>query len=418
MVMVRPFRGLRPRPDLSAKIPSPPYDVLDSEEARALAGGDPHSFLHVVKPEIDLDPAISLYDDRVYAKARENLNAMIERGWLVRDAEPAYYLYRQVMGEHVQTGIVGAAAVDDYLEDRIKKHEHTRRAKEDDRTRHTETLSANAGPVFLTYRATAEIDALVEEATAPPAEVDFTAPDGVRHLLWVLDDPARRARLEELFDAVPCTYVADGHHRSASAARVGRERRERDRSPSGREAYNYFLAVHFPSDQLRILDYNRVVQDLAGRDGAGFLSAVEEAGFEVQEGFTARRPSRPGEFGLYLGGGRWYRLRARPEIVPQDDPVRRLDVAVLAEALLGPVLEIGDPRTDERIDFVGGIRGMDELERRVDERGWAAAFSLYPTSLDDLMAVADSGQVMPPKSTWFEPKLRSGLVVHLLDGEE
>ena len=311
MVMVKAFRGLRPRADLAAKVASPPYDVLDSEEARRLAAGDPHTFLHVVKPEIDLDPSVPLHDDRVYARARENLEAMIEKGWMVRDERPAYYLYRQVMGEHVQTGIVGVAAVDDYLSDRIRKHEHTRKAKEDDRTRHTATLSANAGPVFLAYPGTAAIDALVAAATAGPASVDFTAPDGVRHVLWVLDEPEACARLEALLGEVPRTYVADGHHRSASAARVGQERREAATAPTGREAYNFFLAVHFPADQLRILDYNRVVRDLAGLSTDDFLAAVDRAGFAVAPAGAQRRPARRGQFGLYLGGGDWRRLEAR-----------------------------------------------------------------------------------------------------------
>jgi uncharacterized protein (DUF1015 family) len=416
-VIVKPFRGLRPRPDLAARIASPPYDVLDSDEARRLADGDAHTFLHVVKPEIDLDPATEPHAGAVYDRARENFRRMIEEGWMVRDERPAFYLYRQVMGDHTQTGVVGVAAVDDYVAGRIKKHEHTRRVKEDDRTRHTDAISANAGPVFLAHPPVAAIDALVAEATASPPTVDFVAPDGVRHVLWMMDDPADCERLESLFAELPATYVADGHHRSASAARVGAERRAAGREPTGREAYNYFLAVHFPADQLRILDYNRVVRDLNGLSPAAFLDRVRERGFEVRSDHADRRPDRPRRFGLYLGGGDWRLLEARPEIVPEDDPVRRLDVALLADRLLGPVLGITDPRTDERIDFVGGIRGMEELQRRVDDRGWAAAFAMYPTSLADLMSVADAGKVMPPKSTWFEPKLRSGLVVHLLDGD-
>ena len=390
---VRPFRGLRPRPDLVSRIPSLPYDVLDSDEARKLAAGDPHTFLHVVKPEIDLDPAIDPHDDRVYAKGRANLDAMREAGWLVRDPRPSFYLYRLTMGSHRQTGIVGAASVADYLEGRIKKHEHTRPDKEDDRTHHTQALAAQPGPVFLAYRDREELDEIVGTLTSRAPDVEFTAVDGVGHALWVVDDPKDVAGIGDALARVPASYVADGHHRAAAYARsAGR---------GGR-----FLAVHFPASQLRILDYNRVVEDLRGLGIAQFLLEAQSAGFDLVNPWEAKRPPRKGTFGLYLGG-EWRLLEA-------VDP-SGLDVAILQDRLLGPVLGIGDPRTDPRISFVGGGRGVEEIERRVDGHDAAAGFALYPTSLEEVMAVADAGEVMPPKSTWFEPKLRSGLVVRLLD---
>ena len=390
---VRPFRGLRPRPDLAPRIPSLPYDVLDSEEARKLAAGDPYTFLHVVKPEIDLDPAIDPHDARVYAKGRANLDAMRASGWLVQDPRPAFYLYRLTRGGHRQTGIVGAAAVADYVAGRIKRHEHTRPDKEDDRTHHTQALAAQPGPVFLAYRDRDELDRLVDALIARPPVVEFTAVDGVGHELWLVDEPKDVAALERALTAIPASYIADGHHRAAAYARAAGE--------GGR-----FLAVHFPASQLRILDYNRVVEDLNGLDPARFLLETQSAGFDVVNPWAAKRPSRKGTFGLYLGG-EWRLLEAL-------DPTG-LDVAILQDRLLGPVLRIGDPRTDPRVSFVGGGRGIEEIERRVDSKNLAAGFALFPTSLEEVMAVADAGAVMPPKSTWFEPKLRSGLVVRLLD---
>jgi len=405
-VIIKPFRGLRPEADLAARIPSAPYDVLNSDEARALADGDPYTFLHVIKAEIDLEPGTAASDERTYAKARENLQAMIERGWLVQDESPAYYVYRLVMDGRAQTGILGAAAVDDYLQDRIKKHEFTRPDKEKDRIKLNQALNANPGPVFLTYRPLPELNALVSGITTREADVAFTAPDAVEHSLWVVGDTAQRDKIEELFGKLRCSYVADGHHRAAAAAKVA--------ASSSSEAARYFLAAHFPSDQLHILDYNRVVQDLNGLDESSLLARIESAGFHVKSGHRARRPPHRETFGMYVAGS-WYLLTAGAEIIPGDDVVRRLDVAVLTERILQPVLGIGDPRTDRRIDFVGGIRGMDELERRVDSGRDAVAFALYPTALEEVMAVADAGKVMPPKSTWFEPKLRSGMVVQLLD---
>jgi uncharacterized protein (DUF1015 family) len=402
---VKAFRGLRPRPELAAKIPSLPYDVLDSGEARVLAEGDPYTFLHVVKAEIDLDPGLDPHDDRVYAKARENFLAMRENGWLVRDPRAAVYLYRLWMGDHVQTGIVGAASVDDYVDGRIKKHEHTRPDKEDDRTRHTDAIAAHAGPVFLAYRNRPTLDALVSEQTRRSPDVEFVAADGVGHALWVVDDPTDVERFESGLTEVPASYIADGHHRAAAYARVARLRRPRaDR----------FLAVHFPAGELRILAYNRLVRDLGGLEAGDFLRRIEEAGFERTAPWAGMTPPRAATFGMYLAG-EWHLLEARRQPATTDDPVERLDVARLQDTILSPILGVGDPRTDPRISFVGGIRGVAELMRRVDSGQAAVAFSMFPTSLDDVMRVADAGRVMPPKSTWFEPKLRSGMVVHLLD---
>ncbi len=413
-MIVKPFRGLRPRAGLASKIASLPYDVVSSEEARALARNDPHTFLHVVKAEIDLDPAIDAHDDRVYAKARENLRTMRSNGWLVRDERPAFYLYRQRMDDHVQTGVVGAASVDDYLEGRVKRHEDTRPDKEDDRTRHADALSAHAGPVFLAYGGRPTIDALVAEGTGRSPAADFVAIDGVGHTLWVVDDPADVARFEAAFREVPASYIADGHHRAASYARVARMRRERAGRATGDEPSDRFLAAHFPAARLRILGYHRLVRDLHGLDPSRLLARLDAAGFELVEPWTGTGPGKAATFGMYVDGA-WRLLVARPGLVRQDDPVKRLDVAVLQDLVLGPILGVGDPRTDARISFCGGIRGVAELGARVDSGEHAVAFALFPTALTDVMSVADAGKVMPPKSTWFEPKLRSGMVVHLLD---
>jgi len=414
-MIVKPFRGLRPRADLSAKIPSYPYDVVNREEAKRLAHDDPHSFLHVVRAEVDLDDAIDSYDDRVYARSRENFLRMIADGWLVRDQQPSFYVYRQRMGEHVQTGIVGAAAVVDYLEGRIKKHEFTRPAKEADRVRVVKTLGAVPGPVFLTHPPDARLQATVAAVVKRTPDVDFVAPDEIAHTLWCVDDETQTAEIESAFAAMPATYVADGHHRTAAAAIACSEMLEQlDDAPADLSC-RHFLAVHFPSDQMYVMDYNRVVKDLRGMDTDAFLDRVRAAGFDVTAKHVARKPPARANFGMYLGQS-WYLLTAREEILPEA-ALERLDVSILADRLLGPILGIEDPRTDGRIDFVGGVRGMDGLEARVNSGECAVAFSLYPTSLDDLMQVADAGQVMPPKSTWFEPKLRSGMVVQLLDGE-
>ena len=412
MARIEPFRALRPRPEIAAEVASPPYDVLSSDEARLMAEGNPISFLHVNKPEIDLPRDMDLYAPEVYSKGAANFKRYIRDGVFQRDPTPSLYLYRQVMGDHVQTGLVAGASIDEYEADTIKKHEHTRRKKEDDRTRHTDALDANAGPVFLTYKAVPEIDALVERLTSGEPQHDFVAPDGIRHVAWVVNRAADRDNLVEAFASrVPVMYVADGHHRSAAAVRLRAMRRDANPDHTGKEPYNFFLSVIFPDNQMRIMDYNRVIRDLHGLDEAGFLAAVD-ARFTVTP-IAEGRPTSSRQYGMYLGG-RWYRLEPRPGTWPADDPVRRLDVAILQENLLAPVLGIGDPRSDERIDFVGGIRGLGELVKLVDSGAWAVAFALFPTSIHDLFAVADAGQVMPPKSTWFEPKLRSGLIVRPL----
>jgi uncharacterized protein (DUF1015 family) len=376
-----------------------------------MAAENPLSFLHVVKPEIDLDPGTDVYSPAVYAKGAANLRRLIDDGTLIREETPALYLYRQRMGDHVQTGLVAGASVDEYEADLIKKHEHTRPVKEDDRTRHIDALDANTGPVFLTYKARPEINSLVDRLTTADPTYDFVASDGIQHVLWVIDDEDDRDALVDAFAKVPVLYVADGHHRSAAGTRIRALRRDANPNHTGEESYNYFLSVIFPDDQMKILDYNRVVRDLNGREPEAFLAALGER-FETVP-TEGGRPARRRCFGMYLGG-LWYRLTAKEGTFPADDPVRSLDVAILQDNVLAPVLGIGDPRSDERIDFVGGIRGLAELERKVDSGDWAVAFALHPTSIDQLFAVADAGLVMPPKSTWFEPKLRSGLIVRPL----
>ena len=411
--LVRPFRALRPAPGRAPEVIAPPYDVLNTEEARVLAEGRPWSFLHISKPEIDLPPGTDPYAPEVYAKAAENLKKMREAGVLRQDEQACYYAYRLIMGEHVQVGLVAAASVADYDSNRIRKHEFTRPDKEDDRVRQVDALNAQTGPVFLTYRRSATIDALAEKVLATAPDVDVTADDGVRHTLWPVRDAAAIGTITRTFDAMDCLYIADGHHRSAAASRVAAARRASNPKHSGDESYNYFLSVIFPDNQMQILDYNRVVKDLNGLTREQFLAQVEET-FSVVDEPAAVKPAAPCEFGMYLKG-HWYRLRIGSEFVPADDPVARLDVSLLQDNLLGPILGIGDPRRDKRIDFVGGIRGLTELERRVDSGEMAVAFALHPTSIHDMMAVADANQVMPPKSTWFEPKLADGLVSHVLD---
>ncbi|RMF98582.1 MAG: DUF1015 domain-containing protein [Gammaproteobacteria bacterium] len=411
--LVRPFRGLRPAPEYAAEVAAPPYDVLSSAEARQRAAGKPWSFLHISKPEIDLPEDTDPYADAVYAKGAENLERMIREGILVRDLEPHYYVYRLRMGEHEQTGVVLTGSLAAYEANRIRKHEFTRPQKEDDRVRQITALGAQTGPVLLAYRAEPRLRELLAAETAREPLYDIVADDGIGHQLWRIDRHDVIARLTALFDAMDALYIADGHHRSAAAARVAAERRARAGHASGDASWEYFLCVAFPHDEMQILDYNRVVRDLNGLDERALLAAIGER-FSVQRATAAVHPARPGEFGMYLAG-HWYRLAIDPRRVPRDDPVASLDVSLLQDQLLGPILGIGDPRQDQRIDFVGGIRGLDELERRVDRGDMAVAFSLYPTSMEALMAVADANEVMPPKSTWFEPKLADGLVSHLLD---
>ncbi len=412
MPLIRPFAALRPAPGRAQEVIAPPYDVLDTTEARALAAGRPWSFLHISKPEIDLPPGTDPFAPEVYAKAAENLARMLEAGVLEQDEAPYYYAYRLFMGEHVQTGIVAAASVADYDVNRIRKHEYTRPDKEDDRVRQITALNAQTGPVLLAYPHAPEVDALLAAATQGEPDADAISEANVRHTLWVIRDADRIARLTALFDAMPALYIADGHHRSAAASRVCAARRAANPQHTGEEAYNYFLAVIFPDHQMRILDYNRVIRDLNGLSETEFIARVAER-FIVEDAGAPVRPAQPGQFGLYLGG-RWRRLTIHPDLVP-DDPVDRLDVSLLQNHLIAPILGITDPRRDKRIDFVGGIRGLGELERRVDSGEMALAFSLHPTRMEHLMAVADAGQVMPPKSTWFEPKLADGMASHLLD---
>ncbi len=412
MPLIRPFPGLRPLPDNAAEVAAPPYDVLDSNEARERAAGKPWSFLHISKPEIDLPPGADAYDAAVYAKGKENFDRMLKEGVLRKDNAPSYYLYRLIMGAHQQTGLVAAARVADYDSGRIRKHEFTRPEKEDDRVRQVDALSAHTGPVFLTYKHNAAIDELVAKVTTAAPEIDLVADTGVRHSLWVLRDAAQLDLITGAFDAMDCLYIADGHHRSAAASRVAAARKASNPRHTGEEAYNYFLSVIFPDNQMQILDYNRLLKDLHGNSPEQFLDKLHNA-FTVEKVAGQVKPGRAGEFGMYLGG-QWRRLTIKPELIPHQDPVKRLDVSLLQDNLIGPILGIDDPRRSKRIDFVGGIRGLSELERRVDSGEMAVAFAFHPTSMADLMAVADAGEVMPPKSTWFEPKLADGLVSHMI----
>jgi len=414
MAQIRPFAALRPQPELVEQIAAPPYDVVDTEQARALAQGNPLSFLHISRSEIDFPVGADPYAAPVYQKAAENLRRLVREGALVREERPALYLYAQQLGEHRQQGIVACFAVDDYDSNLIRKHEHTRADKELDRTRHTDVTSVNSGPVFLTYRADPALDALVEQARQG-AELlyDFVAPDGVGHTVHRIVDEALAARLQERFAAIAPLYVADGHHRSASAARVGRERRAREGNLPGTREHDWFMAVVFPHDQLRIMPYNRVVQDLDGRTPGELLARIGERFLVEQLTVRAYTPPARHTIGMYLAG-RWYGLTPRQGTFPEGHPIEGLDVAILQKNLLAPLLGIQDPRTDRRISFVGGIHGPGKLEELVDGGKGAVAFSLFPVSLDELMAIADAGEVMPPKSTWFEPKLRSGLLVHEL----
>ncbi len=412
MATIRPFKGFRPKPEYAARVAAKPYDVLNSEEARAEAAGNPLSFLHVGKPEIDLPRDVPIYDERVYQKGKENLGKLIAEGILEEDPKPCLYLYSQTMGDHTQYGIMCCASVREYLNNTIKKHELTRKDKEDDRTKHVKVTNAHTGPIFLTYRARGPIDAIVEEIRRRKPGYDFVAPDGVRHRLWVIDDANTIGALVQEFARVSTLYVADGHHRSAAAARVGDERAKENPRHRGDEEYNFFLAVLFPHNQLRIMDYNRTVKDLNGLEAGEFLARIGET-FSVTEGPHPAWPSQKGEYGMFLKGT-WYTLRAPGDLLADPDPVERLDVSILQNQILGPVLGIDDPRTSKRIDFVGGIRGMQELERRVNSGEMAVAFALFPTSIEELLSIADAGKTMPPKSTWFEPKLRDGVVVHFL----
>ncbi|HEX6047328.1 MAG TPA: DUF1015 family protein [Pyrinomonadaceae bacterium] len=406
MAVIRPFRALRPPAERAQAVASVPYDVVNTEEARALAGGNPLSFLHVSRPEIDLPEGTDIYSDAVYRKAVENFEKLIAACPLEREAEPSLYLYRLIMGQHEQVGIVACCSIDEYDKDTIRKHERTRRDKEDDRTRHMLMLRAQTGPVFLTYRRRTEIDDQVAAALTAAPLYDITASDGIRHTIWRISDTEN---LVNSFTAVPLLYIADGHHRAASASRARAELRDQSFSHTGNEDYNYFLTVIFPDSQLQILAYNRVVKDLNGMSKEQFLDAIRRQ-FTIKED-ASPAPKERGNWSMYLDG-KWYGLQLSPETTLPTGTVQTLDVSVLQDRLLDPVLGIKDVRTDKRIDFVGGLRGTKELERLVDEGKAAVAFSLFPTSIAELLMVSDANEIMPPKSTWFEPKLRDGLLIH------
>lgn len=411
MAVFRGFRAYRPAEKNQALIPALPYDVMSSDEAREMVKGNPLSFLHIDKAEIDLPLGTDLYDTAVYEKAKENLIALEENGDLIQDSEPCLYIYKQVMNGRSQTGIVGCASIDDYMNNVIKKHEHTLAKKEQDRINHVNTCDANTGPIFLTYRKNDEISSTVESWMNNNQPVYDFVSDGVNQTVWAVDDAKIVNRLSALFDTVPAMYIADGHHRCASAVRVGEMRRKANPDYTGEEEFNYFLAVAFPDKELEIMDYNRVVKDLNGLDENEFITAISKS-FEVEKTEGRCKPSDKHTFGMYLNK-QWYLLKAKADIINESDPVERLDVSILQNYLLDAVLGIKNPKTDDRIDFIGGIRGLAELEKRADS-DMQLAFAMYPTTVDDLMAIADAGLIMPPKSTWFEPKLLSGLFIHHL----
>jgi len=411
MADIQPFKGLRPKPELVQKVACPPYDVLNLQEARELAKDNPLSFLHVVKAEIDFGPDIDAHSERVYKKGAENLQKFLRDGILIQDASPCFYIYQITMGNHTQLGLMLGASVDEYEKGLIKKHEFTRRDKEDDRARHVDILNANTGPVMLSYHAKGEIDKHLETICGTSKPVyGFTAEDGVRHVLWVVSEPKDIERIQKNFLNVELMYIADGHHRSAAAYRVRNIRKEQNPNHAGDEPYNYFLAVAFPDNQLQILGYHRAVKDLAGLEGEEFIDKLSEY-FDVRE-TDDPLPRKPRHFTMFLDG-KWYALIAKEDSFPADDPVLSLDVSILQKNVLESILDLYDIRTNDRIDFIGGIRGTKELEKRCSQ-DMRIAFALYPTSIGQLMSVSDSGEVMPPKSTWFEPKLRSGMVIRSL----
>ncbi len=413
MAIFKPFKALRPLPEYASKVAALPYDVMNSDEAREIAKGNPYSFLHIDKAEIDLPLGTDIYSDGVYKKAAENLKKSEDDGICKTDATPCFYIYRQIMNGREQTGLVGCAAVDDYINNRIKKHELTRADKEADRIRHVDTCDANTGPIFLCYKGSESITNIIEEYKKNEPVYDFVTDDGISNTVWVIGDGDVCTELSALLKNAGDFYIADGHHRCASAVNVAKKRREQNPNFDGTEEFNYFLAVLFPAESLEIMDYNRVVKDLNGNTEDEFIEKISNC-FTVEKSDAdgAYRPEEKHTFGMYLNKT-WYKLTAKDGTFTEDDPVDRLDVSVLQKNLLTPVLGIGDPRTDKRIDFIGGIRGLGELERLVDG-GMAVAFSMYPTTLDDLMAIADADLIMPPKSTWFEPKLLSGLFIHKL----
>ncbi|MDE6470909.1 MAG: DUF1015 family protein [Eubacterium sp.] len=411
MAVFRGFKAFRPAVDKQAQIPALPYDVMNSEEAREMVKGNPYSFLHVDKAEIDLPVGTDIYDDAVYEKAKENLLSLENSGALVQDSTPCLYIYKQVMNDRAQIGIVGCASIDDYMNNVIKKHEHTLAKKEIDRIRHVDTCDANTGPIFLTYKNNDKINDIVSGwMNDYQAVYHFTA-DGVEQTVWVIDDSEIVSQLSALFGSVPAMYIADGHHRCASAVKVGQKRREDKPNYTGEEEFNFFLAVAFPDEQLEIMDYNRVVKDLNGSSTEEFIEKLSDK-FIVEKSDGRFKPSKKHTFGMLIKN-QWYSLEAKAEIIDDSNPVARLDVSILQDNVLSPILNITDPKNDDRIDFIGGIRGLEELEKRTSS-DMTLAFAMYPTTVDDLMAIADAGLIMPPKSTWFEPKLLSGLFIHHL----
>ena len=414
MAKVKPFKGVRPPKEFVTEVASRPYDVLNSEEARAEAEGNPKSLYHIIKPEIDFAPGQDEHAPEVYERAVENFDAFQREGWLVQDDKEHYYIYAQTMDGRTQYGIVVAANVDDYMEGRIKKHELTRRDKEEDRMKHVRCNNANIEPVFFAFPDNEKLEEVIRRVTAGKPEYDFTAPDGFGHTLWVIDDEPTIAEITAEFDKIPSLYIADGHHRSAAAALVGNEKAQNNPNHRGDEEYNYFMAVAFPASHLKIIDYNRVVRDLNGLTPEQFLARIAE-NFDVKDmGTEIYHPNALHNFSLYMGG-RWYSLTAKPGTYNDNDPIGVLDVTVSSDLILRDILGITDLRSDKRIDFVGGIRGLEELKRRVDSGEMAMALALYPVTMDQLIDIADTGNIMPPKTTWFEPKLRSGLVIHKLD---
>ena len=414
MAKVKPFKGIRPPREIVTEVASRPYDVLNSDEARAEAEGNPKSLYHIIKPEIDFPVGTDEHDPRVYERARQNFDAFQSNGWLVQDKKDHYYIYAQTMDGRTQYGFVVAANVDDYMSGRIKKHELTRRDKEEDRMKHVRVNNANVEPVFFAFPDNPVLEEIINKVTATPAEYDFIAPDGFGHHFWVIDDEVTIATITEAFEQMPSLYIADGHHRSAAAALVGHEKALANPEHRGDEEYNYFLAVAFPASHLRIIDYNRVVRDLNGLSPAEFLEQLEQSFVVEDKGTEIYHPEALHKFALYLEG-RWYKLTARPGTYNDNDPIGVLDVTISSDYILRDIIGITDLRSDKRIDFVGGIRGLEELKRRVDSGEMAFALALYPVSMKQLMDIADSGNIMPPKTTWFEPKLRSGLVVHSLE---
>ncbi len=414
MAKVKPFKGIRPPKEFIEEVASRPYDVLNSEEARAEAEGNPKSLYHIIKPEIDFEPGTDEHDPKVYDKAVENFKNFRQNGWLIQDEQEHYYIYAQTMDGRTQYGIVIAANVHDYVNGVIKKHELTRRDKEDDRMKHVKVNNANIEPVFFAFPDNERLEKIIRDVTAGPAEYDFTAPDGFGHHFWVITDPEQTKAITEEFEAMPHLYIADGHHRSAAAARVGLEKAENAENHTGYEEYNYFLAVAFPASHLRIIDYNRVVRDLNGLTPEEFLKRLEKDFIVEDKGTEIYQPAKLHNFSLYLDG-HWYSLTPREGRYNDADPIGVLDVTISSDLILRDILGITDLRSDKRIDFVGGIRGLGELKRRVDSGEMKMALALYPVSMKQLMDIADTGNIMPPKTTWFEPKLRSGLVIHELE---